>query len=189
MNGSKYGYVRVSSRDQNEERQLEALQKYGISQKNIFIEKQSGKDFNRPVYAKMIKKIKSGDLLVIKSIDRLGRNYQEIQGQWQFLTKKKGIDICVLDMPLLNTRTERDDLTSIFIADMVLQILSYVAETERAAIKQRQAEGIAVAKAKGMKFGRREIPIPDNFIQVRDEWKNGKYNSREQVLNDFCFKV
>lgn len=165
-----YGYVRVSSLDQNEDRQLLALQEVHVPSKNIYIDKQSGKDFNRPNYRKMIRKLKSGDLLYIHSIDRLGRNYEEIQNQWRTLTKEIGIDVCVLDMPLLDTRNGKD-LMGTFIADLVLQILSFVAQNERENIKKRQAEGIAAAKAKGVKFGRPEKKVPANFEKLIAEWE------------------
>lgn len=151
--GNIYGYVRVSTREQNEDRQLIALHESGVLQKNIYMDKQSGKDFNRPQYKKLLKKIKPGDLLYIKSIDRLGRNYEEIQNQWRIITKEKNADIYVIDMPLLDTRRGKD-LLGTFISDLVLQLLSFVAENERTNIKQRQAEGIAAAKAKGIRFGR-----------------------------------
>ena len=165
-----YGYVRVSSLDQNEDRQLLALQEVHVPSKNIYIDKQSGKDFNRPNYRKMIRKLKSGDLLYIHSIDRLGRNYEEIQNQWRTLTKEIGIDVCVLDIPLLDTRNGKD-LMGTFIADLVLQILSFVAQNERENIKKRQAEGIAAAKAKGVKFGRPEKKVPANFEKLIAEWE------------------
>lgn len=166
MSNKTYGYIRVSSKDQNEARQLIALENYGIPTKNIFIDKQSGKDFERPNYKRMMKKIKPGNLLVIKSIDRLGRNYDEILEQWRIITKEVQADIVVLDMPLLDTRKHPSDLTGAFIADLVLQILSYVAQTERDAIRQRQSEGIAAAKARGVHFGRQPIQLPDNFEAV-----------------------
>lgn len=165
-----YGYVRVSSTDQNEDRQLIALREKAVPDKNIFTDKQSGKDFNRPQYKRLIKKLKNGDLLYIMSIDRLGRNYEEIQTQWRILTKEIGADICVLDMPLLNTRNGKD-LMGTFIADLVLQILSFVAQNERENIKKRQAEGIAAAKAKGIKFGRPEIAPPDYFEKIIHQWE------------------
>lgn len=168
-----YGYVRVSSTDQNEERQMIALRKMSISEKNIFMDKQSGKDFERPNYKKMVRKLKAGDLLYILSIDRLGRNYEEIQQQWRVLTKEIGTDICVLDMPLLDTRQGKD-LMGTFIADLVLQILSFVAQSERENIRKRQAEGIAAVKAKGVKFGRPEKEIPDDFGQMVDAWEQKK---------------
>lgn len=168
-----YGYIRVSSADQNEDRQLIALLEAGVSEKHIFMDKQSGKDFERKQYQRMMRKLKKGDLLYIKSIDRLGRNYKEIQEQWRILTKEKGIDICVLDMPLLDTR-QCKDLMGTFIADLVLQILSFVAENERINIRQRQAEGIAAAKARGVKFGRPLMPWPDNFYSISSEWLEKK---------------
>ena len=165
-----YGYVRVSSIDQNEERQIVELSKRNVLSKNIYIDKQSGKSFERPQYKKLVRKLKQGDLLYILSIDRLGRNYREIQEQWRILTKEKGIDICVIDMPLLDTRNGKD-LMGTFIADLVLQILSFVAQNERENIRKRQAQGIAVAKAKGIKFGRPEIVLPENFGELVHEWK------------------
>lgn len=148
-----YGYARVSTREQKEDRQMIALTEHSVDEKNIFVDKQSGKDFNRPHYRKMLRKLKRGDLLYIKSIDRLGRNYEEIQEQWRFLTKEKGVDLYVIDMPLLDTRWGKD-LVGTFVSDIVLQVLSFVAENERTNIRQRQAEGIAAAKAKGVRFGR-----------------------------------
>ena len=157
---TEYGYVRVSSRDQNADRQLLALQELNIPGKNIYVEKQSGKDFERPQYRKMVRRFKRDDLLYIKSIDRLGRNYAEILEQWRILTREKGVDIVVLDMPLLDTRRGKD-LLGAFLSDIVLQVLSFVAENERASIRQRQAEGIAAAKIRGVKFGRPPIPLPE----------------------------
>ncbi len=154
-----YGYIHVSTREQNENPQLIALREMSVPEKNIFMDKQSGKDFNRPQYKKLVKKLKPGDLLYIKSIDRLGRNYEEIQNQWRVLTKDKGIDIVGLDMPLLDTRRGKD-LMGTFLSDIVLQVLSFVAENERSNIRQRQAEGIAAAKAKGIRFGRPPLPLP-----------------------------
>lgn len=168
-----YGYIRVSSRDQNEDRQLIALRSAGIPPENLFLDKQSGKDFNRPQYKKLLRKLKRDDLLYIKSIDRLGRNYEEIQQQWRILTKEKGVDIVVLDMPLLDTRRGKD-LMGTFLSDIVLQVLSFVAENERANIHQRQAEGIAAAKARGVKFGRPPKAVPENFRSAYQRWKNGK---------------
>ena len=165
-----YGYVRVSSIDQNEERQIVELLKRNVLPKNIYIDKQSGKSFERPQYKKLVRKLKQGDLLYILSIDRLGRNYLEIQEQWRIVTKEKGIDICVIDMPLLDTRNGKD-LMGTFIADLVLQILSFVAQNERENIRKRQAQGIAVAKAKGIKFGRPEIALPENFGALVHEWE------------------
>ncbi len=173
MKGTTYGYVRVSARDQSEDRQLAALAIFDISHKNLFLDKQSGKDFNRPAYQRMMKKLKPGDLLIVKSIDRLGRNYEEILEQWRIITKEKQADIRVLDMPLLDTSIHRD-LTGTLIADIVLQLLSYVAQNERENIRQRQAEGIAAAKARGVRFGRPSQPLPDNFHQVHKDWRNKK---------------
>ena len=173
-----YGYIRVSSTDQNEDRQLIALRGRGVSDEHIFMDKQSGKDFKRPQYRRMVRKMKKDDMLYIKSIDRLGRNYKEIQEQWRILTKDKGIDICVIDMPLLDTR-QCKDLMGTFIADLVLQILSFVAENERANIRQRQAEGIAAAKARGVKFGRPPVALPDNFHAVHQAWRGKKISLRK----------
>lgn len=168
-----YGYVRVSTREQNEDRQMIALREIGVSAQNIYLDKQSGKDFNRPQYKKLLRKLKKDDLLYIKSIDRLGRNYEEIQQQWRILTKEKNVDIAVLDMPLLDTRRGKD-LMGTFLSDIVLQVLSFVAENERTNIRQRQAEGIAAAKARGVKFGRPPRALPENFHSVYQRWKNGK---------------
>lgn len=173
-----YGYVRVSSYDQNEDRQLAALQNLSIPEKNIFIDKESGKDFNRPSYKRMVKRIKKEDLLYIKSIDRLGRNYKEILEQWRVLTKEKEIDIVVLDMPILDTRRGKD-LVGTFLSDIVLQILSFVAENERTNIRQRQAEGIAAAKARGVRFGRPPMPLPEKFHESFQLWKAGIITSTE----------
>ncbi|MBQ7446575.1 MAG: recombinase family protein [Eubacterium sp.] len=168
-----YGYVRVSSRDQNEDRQLIAMHENGISQDNIFIDKQSGKDFNRPSYKRMLRMLRKGDLLYIKSIDRLGRSYDDILEQWRVLTKKKKVDICVIDMPLLDTRNGKD-LMGAFLGDVVLQVLSFVAENERKMIRMRQAEGIQAAKARGIRFGRPEHPLPENFDEVYRRWTDGQ---------------
>lgn len=168
-----YGYIRVSSHDQNEDRQMIALRELEIPEKNIFMDKQSGKNFNRPQYKKMVRKMKKDDLLYVKSIDRLGRNYEEILEQWRILTKEKGIDIMVLDMPLLDTRRGKD-LMGTFLSDIVLQVLSFVAENERTNIRQRQAEGIAAAKARGVKFGRPPIDPPEQFektVKLQEEKK------------------
>ena len=167
------GYIRVSSRDQNETRQLLALQELHIPRKNIFVDKQSGKDFKRPQYKKLVRKLKKDDILYIKNIDRLGRNYAEILEQWRILTKDKGIDIIVLDMPLLDTRRDKD-LMGTFLSDIVLQVLSFVAENERANIHQRQAEGIAAAKARGVRFGRPPSSLPEGFHDAYQRWKAGK---------------
>ena len=173
MENTIYGYVRVSSTDQNEDRQMIALSEAGVPKKNIYMDKMSGKDFERPQYQKLLKKLKSGDLLYILSIDRLGRNYEEIQKQWRIITKEKNVDICVIDMPLLDTRQGKD-LMGTFIADLVLQILSFVAQSERENIKKRQAEGIAAAKAKGVRFGRPEKNVPDNFAALIKLWEQKK---------------
>jgi len=166
----KYGYARVSSIDQNEDRQVAALQKVGVTNSDIFIDKISGKDFNRPQYLKLADSLQQGDLLYIKSIDRLGRNYEEIIEQWRILTKEKGVDIVVLDMPILYTRQFKD-LIGTFISDLGLSVLSYVAESERENIRCRQAEGIAVAKQKGIQFGRPKKPLPDNFVELVRLWE------------------
>ena len=168
-----YGYIRVSTREQNEDRQLIALREIGVPGKNIYLDKQSSKDFNRPQYKKLLRKLKKDDLLYIKSIDRLGRNYEEILEQWRLLTKEKGVDIVVLDMPLLDTRRGKD-LMGTFLSDIVLQVLSFVAGNERTTIRQRQAEGIAAANAKGVKFGRPPKPLPDNFHSCYQRWKQGE---------------
>lgn len=175
----KYGYVRVSSKDQNPDRQLDALKELGVLEKDIFIDKMSGKNFCRPKYKKMLKRLKTGDVLIIMSIDRLGRNYDEILEQWRLLTKEKQIDIEVIDMPLLNTNYERDGLTGVFISDLVLQILAYVAETERVFIKQRQAEGIASAKARGVRFGASRMEIPNEFYMYYEMWLQGEISIRK----------
>lgn len=168
-----YGYIRISSRDQNDERQRIALREVHVAPGHIYTDKQSGKDFNRPQYKRLLRKLKKDDLLYIKSIDRLGRNYEEILQQWRILTKEKGVDIVVLDMPLLDTRRGKD-LMGTFLSDIVLQVLSFVAENERCNIRQRQAEGIAAAKARGVKFGRPPKPLPGNFHQCYQQWKGGK---------------
>ena len=173
-----YGYIRVSSKDQNEDRQLIALHGKGVKDDHIYIDKKSGKDFNHPQYKKLVKKLKPGDLLMIQSIDRLGRNYEKVQNQWRVLTKEKEVDICVIDMPLLDTRQDKD-LMGTFIADLVLQILSFVAQNEREYIRKRQAEGIAAAKAKGVKFGRKPIPLPENFYEVHQAWRSKKLTLKQ----------
>lgn len=172
-----YGYIRVSTKDQNEDRQKLAMFDFGVSEKNLYMDKQSGKDFERPGYQKLMRKIKPGDTLVIKSIDRLGRNYEEILEQWRTITRDKKAAIVVLDMPLLDTRQGRD-LTGTLIADIVLQLLSYVAQTEREFIRQRQAEGIAAAKARGVHMGRAPMEIPDSFAPIYARWKNGEISGR-----------
>ena len=176
--GKIYAYIRVSSRDQNEDRQLIAMREVQVPEENIFVDKQSGKDFNRPQYKRMIRRIKPDDLIYIKSIDRLGRNYSEIQEQWKLITKDKKADLYVLDMPILDTRREKS-LLGTFISDLVLALLSYVAENERVNIKQRQAEGIAAAKARGVHFGRRPNPLPDNFYEVCQRWRMKKISVKE----------
>ncbi len=178
MSNQVYGYVRVSTKEQNEDRQMLAMQEFGISIANIYMDKQSGKDFQRPAYKKLVRKIKNGDTLVIKSIDRLGRNYDEILEQWRIITKEKNVAVVVLDMPLLDTRQGRD-LTGTLIADIVLQLLSYVAQTEREFIHRRQAEGIAAAKAKGIRFGRPEKPIPKEFYPLWQKWRNSEVSARK----------
>lgn len=167
--GKVYGYVRVSTREQNEGRQLIALSEMRVPRKNIYIDRQSGKDFQRPMYQRMLKKLKRGDLLYIKSIDRLGRDYGEILEQWRILTKENKVDIIVLDMPLLDTRRGKD-LMGTFLSDVLLQVLSFVAENERENIRQRQREGIEAAKQRGVQFGRPEKPIPENFSQICNKW-------------------
>lgn len=173
-----YGYVRVSSRDQCEERQMIAMEEFGVLEKNIFLDKVSGKDFERPRYRRLMRRLRAGDVVVVKSIDRLGRNYSEIQEQWRLITKEKKADIVVLDMPLLDTRQKAEDLTGTFIADLVLQILCYVAQVERENIRQRQAEGIAAAKARGVKFGREKMQIPDDFYPLWEEFRRRKITAR-----------
>ncbi len=189
-----YGYIRVSSCDQKEIRQSDALKEAGVDEKHIYIDKQSGKDFNRPEYKKLLKKIKKDDLLVIKSIDRLGRNYEEILLQWRVLTKEICIDIVVLDMPLLDTRRGKD-LMGTFLSDIVLQVLSFVAENERQNIRQRQAEGIAAAKARGVRFGRPRKPLPEDFSCIYRSWKSGNLTGTEAAkqcgmpLSTFRYKA
>ena len=181
MANTTYGYVRVSTKDQNEARQMIAMQEFGIDEKHIFLDKQSGKDFNRPKYQKLIRKLKKGDTLVIKSIDRLGRNYEEILEQWRILTKEKHVNIVVLDMPLLDTRPTRD-LTGTLISDIVLQLLSYVAQTERELIKQRTREGIEAAQARGVHCGRKKLERPAEYDAVLREWQEEKLSAREAGL-------
>ena len=181
-NAKIYGYMRVSTREQNEDRQRIALIKMGVPAKNIYADKLSGKDFNRPQYQKLLKKLDSGAVLFVKSIDRLGRNYADLNEQWRIITKEKGADIAVIDMPLLDTRREKN-LLGTLISDIVLALLSYVAENERMNIRQRQAEGIAAAKARGVKFGRPPLPIPDNFYKAHSDWRSGKI-SMEQAARD-----
>jgi DNA invertase Pin-like site-specific DNA recombinase len=179
-NKNTYGYVRVSSTGQNEERQIDALRAAGVEQDNIFIDKQSGKDFNRPQYQRLLSTLEEGDLLYVLSIDRLGRNYEEIQNQWRILTKENKIDICILDMPMLDTRTGKD-LMGTFIADLVLQILSFVAQSERENIKKRQKQGIVAAKKRGVRFGRPEIEVPDDFKKIVNEWERKQITLNEAL--------
>lgn len=174
----EYGYVRVSTKEQNEQRQMIALIEFGVAEKHIYVDKQSGKDFERVNYRRLLRKLKSGDTLVIKSIDRLGRNYEEILAQWRIITKEKQINIVVLDMPLLNSKENRD-LTGTVIADIVLQLLSYVAQTEREFIRQRQAEGIAAAKARGVRFGRAAKTRPEGFLQLKQAWLKNEISARK----------
>jgi DNA invertase Pin-like site-specific DNA recombinase len=173
-----YGYARVSTREQNVARQLDALQDVGIAASNIYVDHRSGKDFDRPAWRRLQRRLRPGDVLVVKSIDRLGRNYEEIISVWQGLTHVRGVSMVVLDMPLLDTREERGGITGEFVADMVLQVLSYVAQVERENIKTRQAEGIAAAKARGVKFGRDPLPIPDGFGEQLVRWRRGEVSAR-----------
>ncbi len=176
---AEYGYIRISSKDQNPDRQFDAMESRGIITRNIYVDKQSGKDFDRPEYQKMLKKLRRDDLLVVKSIDRLGRNYDEILEQWRVITKEKEANIEILDMPLLNTASEQDGLTGKLIVDLVLQLLAYVAETERDFIKRRQSEGIAAAKIRGVRFGRPKSDVSENFFSACTAWKNGDMTSRK----------
>lgn len=176
-----YGYIRVSTREQNEDRQLLALRELPIPEKNIFMDKQSGKDFDRPQYRRLVRRLKQDDLLYVKSIDRLGRNYKDILEQWRILTKNKGVDIVVLDMPLLDTRRGKD-LMGTFLSDIVLQVLSFVAENERANIRQRQAEGIAAAKVRGVRFGRPPLPLPDNFNEICKAWRAKRLTLKQAAM-------
>ncbi len=173
MSMTVYGYIRVSSRDQNESRQTIAMQEKSVRKNNVYIDRKSGKNFERPAYQRLLKKLKSGDLLYIVSIDRLGRNYEDIQNQWRILTREIGVDICVIDMPLLDTRKGKD-LMGTFMADLVLQILSFVAQKEREDIRERQAQGIAAAKKQGVRFGRPPKPLPENYPDVYERWKSGQ---------------
>lgn len=194
MTSKIYGYVRVSSREQNEDRQRIALHDAGVPSHHIYHDKQSGKDFERPQYQKLLRKLRRDDVLVVKSIDRLRRNYAEILDQWRLLTKERGVDIVVLDMPLLDTRRGKD-LIGTFLADIVLQVLSFVAENERNNIRQRQAEGIAAAKARGVRFGRPPKPLPENFAVVCKDWQDGKITGVEAArrcgmpLSTFCYRT
>lgn len=179
MQKTIYGYARVSTKEQCEDRQILALTRFSVKKENLYLDKLSGKDFNRPQYKKLMKKLRQGDTLAIQSIDRLGRDYEEIQNQWRIITKEKRADIVVLDMPLLDTRQSGKNLMGIFISDLVLQILSYVAQTEREKIRQRQKEGIAAARLRGVKFGRPRKEIPEEFYQLKAQWENKKISSRE----------
>ena len=178
MAGNTYGYIRVSSTDQNEDRQMAALRGRCVPEKNIYMDKQSGKDFERPLYQRMVSRLQRDDLLYILSIDRLGRNYEDLQIQWRILTRDIGVDICVIDMPLLDTRCSKD-LMGTFIADLVLQILSFVAQNERENIRRRQAEGIAAARARGVKFGRPARDLPENFQQICEAWRRQELTLRQ----------
>lgn len=173
-----YGYVRVSTKEQNEDRQMIAMKEKGVKKKNIYLDKQSGKDFNRPMYQKLLKKLKEEDVLYIKSIDRLGRNYEEILEQWRILTKERNVDVVVMDMPILDTRMGKD-LLGTLIADLVLTLLSYVSENERSNIKSRQKEGIQAAKQRGVQFGRPPKPVPENFEQICEDWMRKKISAEE----------
>ena len=182
MEGLKfYGYMRCSSREQNEDRQLIALKEMGVPEKQIYMDKQSGKDFNRPQYKRLLRKLDNNSVLFVKSIDRLGRNYADLNEQWRIITKEKGADIVVIDMPILDTRRDKN-LLGTFISDIVLALLSYVAENERINIKQRQAEGIAAAKARGVKFGRPSIPLPENFYEVHKQWRDKKLTLKQAAI-------
>ena len=174
----EYGYIRVSTLDQNEDRQRRAMADRGVPPERMFIDKQSGKDFHRPAYARLLRRLRPGDLVYVLSIDRLGRNYEEVQNQWRVLTKEKAVDICVIDMPLLDTRQGKD-LLGTFIADLVLQILSFVAQQERENIKERQAQGIAIAKASGVRFGRPPKPLPENFREAYELWRAGNISAKK----------
>lgn len=175
-----YGYIRVSTKEQNEARQIHAMLDFGIAAENMVIEKQSGKDFQRPCYRELVGRLRPGDVLVVKSIDRLGRDYAEVMEQWRVLTRERGVSIVVLDMPLLDTRCQRD-LTGTLIADIVLNLLSYVAQTEREMIRRRQAEGIAAARARGVRFGRCEKPLPDGFAEVVGLWRARRISCEEAL--------
>ena len=186
-----YGYIRVSSTDQNEDRQRIALQEKAVPRHNIFMDKQSGKDFDRPQYKRLVRRLREGDLLYVLSIDRLGRNYAEIQNQWRILTKEIRVDICVIDMPLLDTRNGKD-LMGTFIADLVLQILSFVAQSERENIRKRQEQGIAAAKARGVRFGRPPRPLPENYPSAYHRWKAGAITGAKECgmpLSTFRYRA
>ena len=188
MERKVYGYIRVSTKDQNEDRQIIAMQEFGVPDADMVIEKQSGKDFDRPLYQRLIKRLRAGDLLVIKSIDRLGRNYAEILEQWRYIVEEKKADIVVLDMPLLDTRNGRD-LTGTLIADIVLQLLSYVAETERESIRQRQREGIEAARQKGVRFGRPRLPKVEGYREVLRDWEEGKLTGKAAAEKLGCSRA
>ena len=179
MSQKTYGYARVSTKDQNLSRQLDALARFGLTPQQVFSDKASGKDIDRPQYRKLIRRLRKGDTLVVTSIDRLGRDYDDVIDQWRYITREKGVDIVVLDMPLLDTRERPDGITGAFIADMVLQLLSYVAQVERESIHQRQAEGIAAAKARGVRFGRPPIPRPDSWNRTAGQLRRGELSRRE----------
>ena len=178
MEARTFGYVRASTREQNEDRQMIAMEEFGVKPENIYLEKLSGKDFDRPAYRRMVRRLRPGDVIVIKSIDRLGRSYTEIQEEWRAITREKRADIVVLDMPLLDTRQKAEDLTETFVADLMLQILCYVAQVERENIKQRQAEGIAAAKARGVQFGRQKMPIPESFYSLWERFQRREITAR-----------
>ena len=182
MSAQTYGYIRVSSKDQNEQRQVIAMNEFGIPDSKIYMDKQSGKDFNRPQYKRLIRKLRTGDTLVVKSIDRLGRNYDEILEQWRIITKKMHVGIVVMDMPLLDTRHE-NDLTGTLISDIVLQLLSYVAQTERSNIRKRRREGISAAKARGVHMGRPQIKIPEEFYSLKERYIHGEITCRQAAGN------
>ena len=178
MSGAVYGYVRVSTRNQREDRQLAAMREYGVAEKRIVVEKQSGKDFARPGYQSLLRQLRVGDTLVVQSLDRLGRSYAEIQEQWRVISKERGVNIVVLDMPLLNTR-EHTELVGRLISDLVLQLLSFVAETERESIRERQREGIEAAKARGVRFGRPRAELPEGFEETVAAWRRGEFTAQE----------
>ena len=178
MSNRVFGYVRVSTKNQCEDRQLIAMREYGVPERNIVVEKQSGKDFDRPRYQKLMHRLKRGDTLIVKSLDRLGRDYLEIQEQWRIISKEKGVAIIVLDMPLLNTK-EHAELIGQLITDLVLQLFSFVAQTERENIRQRQREGIEAARARGVKFGRPRMVLPENFMEIVEQWRRGEYTAKE----------
>lgn len=178
MSGKTYGYVRVSTRYQHEDRQLAAMREYGVEQSRIVVEKQSGKDFDRPAYRRLLRRLRAGDTLVVQSLDRLGRSYTEIQEQWRVISKEQGVAIVVLDMPLLNTR-EHTELVGQLITDLVLQLLSFVAQTERESIRERQREGIDAAKARGVRFGRPRVELPEGFEATVEAWRRGEFSAQE----------